>query len=573
MAAEISPGGSPPTADPEPTPVYVSPIKPMRLRELAESDRFRELDRFEAYYRCTQDEVKKYDWDGNLMGYAGEADIQPGWYVPISRRRPSSRYDLAKIIVNRLTTLLFGPYRWPQLTVPFDPVAEDFAQELVTVSRLPSKMREARKKGGSQGTACLSFAYRRGRPVVRVHNAKHCTVLEWDDPDNFRPAVVIECYAYRRRDYDPLEKAWRDKDFFYVRYWDTMREIVYDAIPSELADKDNWAAIAPYNEVVHGYGFCPFYWIQNIANSEDVDGDSDFEGLLDDFDEINRLTSATSRGTIANVDPTLVVNMDPHDAPEGTIRKGSGNAIFSKGGASYLELKGEAVRGALELFKQKKLAAQESAQVVLVDPDKLAAQALSGKALELVYAPMLAACDDLRDQYSDFGIKPIVRDMLRAARIILARPTQTVEGPNGPMIYRETIDLPPRVEQTESGGVVYRNREPGQSEQIELQWGKYFPHSWVDVEQGTRAASAAAGNKPVISQKTAVRMAAELTGVADVDAEMEAIDEDAEASADRAMRTFGGPPEPILRETGKDNPDEEGGDDGKDDEEESDDDE
>ena len=367
-------------------------------------------DIVDAYFRSCQYQHLRYDWNGNYQGYGGDADIDPGWFVPIKRRQPCATIDLPRVIVSRFTGLLFGRDRWPEVTIEGDQDAEAYAKALVAVSGLQSKMIEARNLGGAQGTACLSFGFVNGRPQVQGHNCKHVTVLGWAEPDRLRPSSVIECYGYKRRVFE--DGKMKDKNFYYARYWDQQREILWEPIPEEVANTDDWVRFT-HRQIIHGYGFCPFYWVQNLPDSYQADGESDYHGQCANMDELNRIVSATSRGAISSVEPTLVVKMDP-TMNDGTVKKGSGNALFSPSGAEYLELSGSSIKAGMEMANAIKQSVLDACSCVVPDPNKVAgSQAMSGEAMRLLYAPMLAKCDLMREQYGN-AIVDIIKDMLKA---------------------------------------------------------------------------------------------------------------------------------------------------------------
>jgi hypothetical protein len=522
------------------------PVHRISLREITETPRFHRLNQLESYYRCTQYKGYRYDWDGNVKGYGEEADIKPGWYVPIKRREPFVRWDLARSIVTRFTSMLFGRDRWPEITIPGDPDAEDYIKALIQATQLQSRMMEARNLGGAEGTACLSFAVIQGNPRVRVHNPKHCTVLEWSDPDTLRAASVLESYSYKRPVF--VGNKYVYKDFYYARYWDAQREIVWDPIPVELGNRVGlWSTNVPFKEALHGYGFCPFYWVQNTPNSYDADGESDFEGLTDAMSALDRLLSATTRGTIANVDPTLVVKMDP-SMNTGTVEKGIGKAIFSPGGAEYLELRGDSIRSSMELINAVRDSILETAQIVMGDKGRAGAEReVSGEYLKTKNAPMLAKCDMLREQYGNL-LKTMLIDMLIVARILQNQKTEetSVDGLTI-TVSQQKINLPVRVEARkertldgqETETIETIERSPGQSTNIVMNWGPYYPYTWEDIQKAAAAATQGLAGG-VMSRQTAIKLIQTMTGVDNVEREMEQIDEDAEVATERQQRAFGG---------------------------------
>lgn len=514
------------------------PSLQVRLDALCNNPRFAVLDRLDAYAETRQYDALKYDWDGNLMGYAGEADIAPGWYVPLRQRRPNVRSDIGKLIIRRLTAMALGEDSWPQITVPGDEEAEDYAKALAEACNLEAKMQEARNRGGGCGTAVVSFSFIDGQPRVKVHEAKHMHPLRWVDRDEHTLGAVLKAYRYTRTVWG-LDGKPKEAAFYFARYWDEQQEVVWDPIPEELARAGTWARVVKSYQVMHEYGECPVYWRQNLADSEREDGLSDIDGLGETIDAVNRLLSATTKGTIANVDPTLVIKDDPGANP-GVVRKGSDNAIFSKGGADYLELRGDAVKTAIELADRLTRNLLDVAGVVIGDPEKMGAKAQSAAALKMLYLPMCNQCDLLRVQYGEL-IVAVLRGMLRAAKLINA----TAPGPilttvDGRRVQQKpVVVLPPRIDVDEGDmdpttgerpkEETMVERTPGELDRIELKWPPYFQPTLTDVNQMVEATTKAKGQ--VISQRTAVKYVAGVFGVTDIDKEMAEIDVERERNS------------------------------------------
>ena len=507
-------------------------LKTVNLSYLCGSKRFKELDKLEAYYRCTQYDGRRYDWNGNMRGYGQAADIEPGYYVPLAQRRPSARYNLARLIVRRFTAMIFGTERFPELMVDGDDDAQDYVRALARAAKLPARMQELRRKGGAQGSVGASFGFVGGKPRLSIHNAKHITILRWEDRYEHRPAEVLESWAYPRTVWDKDGKS-REITMYFARYWNEQEEVTWDPIPAELARTQQWQKAINSTVIEHGYGFCPFYWIQNQPDSDEVDGESDYEGQCDTLDQINILLSATSKGTVANVDPTLVIHDDPQTANKGSIRKGSENAIYSKGGAKYLELTGESLKAGLALLKELKQETLDTVGVILGDPDTMSSKVSSAAALRMLYMPMLTESDVLRDQYGTAMVQ-LLGGMLMAAKQIAGRdPGQIVTTEDGQKMQQlPSVKLPQRAVAGEGDGPpTMVDRVPGESEEITLNWPPYFPNTWQDTKEAVNAVQAARGGQSaIISRKTAVENVAPLLGITDVDEEMDAIDEDAAKS-------------------------------------------
>lgn len=498
-------------------------LQVLRLDQLCQSVRYRTLERLGLYAEGRQYEACVFNWDGTRQGYAGEADIQPGWYVPLDRRRPNVRFNLGKLIVGRLTAMALGEESWPQINVPGDADAEDYVQALATAAKLQQRFQEARTKGGGCGTAVLSFGFVDGEPRVRSHDAKHMFPCRWADRDEHVLGAVLKVYSYVRTVW--VDSAPKEKLFYFARYWDERTETVWEPIPQELAQTNAWSWRVPSKTIVHDYGECPVYWCQNLEDGDREDGIADIDQLEDTFDRINHLLSATTKGTIANVDPTLVIKDDP-GKNQGVIRKGSGQAIYSKGGADYLELKGESVKTAKELAAELAQKCLDTAGVVVGDPEKMGTKAQSSLTLKMLYLPMCNQCDLLRVQYGAL-IVSVLRGMLRAARKIEGtEPGPTVTTKDGYRLqHKPVVVLPPKIE-VEGEGEEKTEREvervPGESERIELKWPQYFPPALPDIKMAVDAAVAAQGR--TISRKTGVAFTAPMFGIVDIDEELAIID-------------------------------------------------
>ncbi len=518
------------------------PLRGVPLYSFVHTGRSSYLDRMESYFRGTQDNAKPYDWDGNFSGYKTGDPIGPGWRVPYKNRRPAARYDLPRVIVNRYTALLFGADRFPQIRVEGDLDAEDFARCLCEVSRMPMRVAELRNIGGSVGGGGLSFAFVNGRPRTEVHNAKHITVLRWVDESEWEAGAVLKAYSYTRRVFDRETKKLKEATFYYARYWDEEKEIVWQPMPEIVAKSEEWYR-HPSKIVRHNFGFTPFYWVQNKPNSTEPDGYSDYDGLCDNFDEINQILSAASKGTKANCDPTLVIKMDP-TMNTGAVFKGSENAIYSPGGAEYLEISGNSVEAAKEMLEKLRSYVLDATSVVLHDADKPGSQnAASADSMRVRFMPMLAEADILREQYGDYGIEKPLKGMVKAAKILMSRPSQVVQTDEGEKELIYGLNLPKKTitETNPTTGelTIQRvDRKPGESEEIILNWNPYFPPTYQDIKAAVEGISAATVGKQLLSQRTGVQAVQSLFGIQSVDNELQLIQEDQEASLEMAKEAM-----------------------------------
>lgn len=502
------------------------------------------LDFRDRYFTCRQHDGKAFDWDGCPI-VAEHHPTQPmlsskaslSW-IPLHARRPRSPYRIARIIVNAFTGMLFGDGRFP--TFPSqDRDTQDFVEELIRATDLKAKMIQARNIGGANGTFCLSWWFDEGVPKVRVHTPRFVHVLEWADGDELEPAHVVEIHQFARMEYDQKTKKQGKVMYWQRRDWTTVADVVF--LPKRCEEKEPtpWG-IDRKKSFIHNDGYAHFVWGQNLPddNTFDVDGQPDYAETYEQMDELDVLNSVHVKGTTKNLDPTLVLPIDPNDAGDVDVKKGSENALaVGVGGqATYLTLPSDVVNAGNTAVKAQREQVLETAQCVIPDPNQVAAAGTSSVALKMIYAPMLAKCDVLRGNYGKSLVR-LLNQMLNSARDLLPdlsagadaqryihEPKVDEEG--NPVIDPDTgepeleaveyrLELEPRIvkeeqldEEGNPTGEFFETeiqRNPGRGT-IRCVWPPYFPLTEPERLAQTQTLQQAAGGKPVISQKTASSM-------------------------------------------------------------------
>lgn len=512
-------------------------------RSVLYGERYAELDRRESYYMCRQHDSKIYDFDGRV---SSPRSMQPmlgaekaPFYVPHRQRRPSSPYRLGPIIVNSFTNILFGENRFPTIRMDGDSKSEDFVQTVSRTGRLPLKMIQARNLGGSMGTVGMSWCYQDGKPRFEVHNAKNLFVHSWEDRLALLPRHISEVYLF-------YKIQWDGKQFAKIYYWfrkDWTRDadILFKPVPFQEKGEPIWIPDLE-KSVVHKDGLNHFTWMQNLP-SDEIDGVSDYDGLLDSFDSIDILKSVIVRGATLNLDPTLKVKMDPDLVNRMGIRKGSDNALIvgTDGDADYLELGGQSIEAGIKLLETMRRAILETAQCVVPDPHEVAAQGVSSVAQKMMFAPMTSKGDVLREQYGA-GMERLLDGPVTIARkaskssIVMVDPVtdQPVldEVTGQPKVGEFFVDLPPRIVMgppvdEETGmpvvdpatgdplpDVAHKiQRMPGEGGELSLRWPPYFTPTPDDQSKVVTTMSVAAGGQAVISNQTASEIVAGAFGV------------------------------------------------------------
>lgn len=500
-------------------------------------ERSERLDRLTAYFESRQYDDRKYDWQGYLISMPGFGPIRlpPTHVPPLADRRPPAVYALSKIIVQRYTAMVFGEDGFPELFVEDDPDSEDFVRACAEAANASDAFAEARDDGGQKGTAVVSWAWVDGEPRLEPHDARFVWPLEWVDAGRMIPATVVKiwptCEMVENEDGHLVER-----DGWMAREWAVSRDApgeqgfdrLYRYVPEAGKERARWELVGDEERFD---GPCPVAWIQNEKVKGRIDGRGDYEGQEGMLDALNWTLGSTVGGTAVNADPTLVMHMNK--VGNGEVAKGGFNVIWSEKGASYLEISGTATEAGLKTTDKVKAFTLESADVTLLDPEKMAGAAQSGEALRRLLFPMVKHATKLRKTYEP-GIIRALEGLLLQAQKMLAREART------------QFKLPPRVEKTMENGKETlsksKPRVPGKGTRVTLKWSQFFPPSAMDLQAEVAAIMSANGQQPVISMKTAIERAAPIFGVKDAEQELKDIEDHTEKMATAAAGGLGAMP-------------------------------
>ncbi len=498
-----------------------------RPRSVLEGDRWRELDGKQSVYECSRHDAKLYDFDGRVVSPRAmqpliSAEKSPV-YIPLNMRRPSTPVRLGKTIVDAFTNLLFGENRFPAIKVEGDENREDFVRTISRVGRLPATMIRARSLGGAMGTVGVSWCFHEGRPRFEVHNAKHLHVHSWIDRLSLKPQHVTEVYLFHKVKWDG--KGFNKQHYWYRRDWTPEADFVFHDVPFEKNKDPIWEVDEELSSR-HGDGVLHFEWIQNLPTDE-IDGTADYDGLYDQLDQLDVLSSTVMRGAIMNLDPTLKLKVDPNLARMGGgVKKGSDNALLlgQEGDAEYMELSGTSVDAGIKLLTELRRSILETAQCVVADPNEIASQGTSSVAMKMMYAPMLARADVLREQYAA-AVTRMLENMVTVARMRMDEEIVAVDPETGEQApARFVLSLPPRIVRMDqadpmTGEVVAEavptpiERDPGSAGEVELTWPPYFQPTYDDQSKMATTLQMATGGKAFVSGETASDLAAAMFGV------------------------------------------------------------
>ncbi len=320
--------------------------------------------------------------------------------IPMSKRRPSVRSRLIKIVVDDSVSLLFGEGRFPSIKIEDKDMQNDI-NSIIKDSFLNLTMMEAAYKGSIGSSAIF---------VKLINNKLYFEVLstEFLMPkfDKFNPDILEKITELKKfsgktlmmmgyTDLDPHCDYWLERE------WDAKSETYYKPYkvnadkPKKEKDKDN--------SIDHNFGVVPIIWIKNLVGGQDPDGLCTFDGAIDTNIELDYQLSQAGRGLRYSNEPLLKIagqslTQDGLDLTQSNI------LMLDEGGdAGLIEIKGGAVEACLEYTKRLREIILENIHGNRTNPDKINA-AQSGRALELLHQPLIGLADKLRITYGEKGM-------------------------------------------------------------------------------------------------------------------------------------------------------------------------
>ncbi len=429
----------------------------------------------------------------NLPYQFHEERNSAGEYIPLRLRRPSVRYGLCRVVVEDSVALLFSAGHFPAIDAD-DPALARCLQDVIAESRLNEVMIDAAIRG-SVGSVAVLFRVLQGRVFFSVLESLYLTPV-WSAAAPDTLAQVTE--RYKVSGADLAAQGYENIDvqsmYWFQRVWDTEAETWY--LPWAVNDPLGGPVKDEQRSVTHGLGFVPVVWIRNLPGGEGVDGACTFRAAIDTNIEIDYQLSQAGRGLKYSSDPTLLIKEPATSDAE--IVKGAGNALVvsEKGDAKLLEIGGTAAEAVISYVRTLREFALESVHGNRASAERLTA-AQSGRALEMMNQGLIWLADNLRIAYGEGGILPLMKMVVRASQKF----PLTVMGERVP-----PLDV---------------------TQRLKLRWPRWYPLSADDRLKEAQAVSALV-NAGQLSRETAVKTVAAAHGITDVEAELDAIDQDAQ---------------------------------------------
>lgn len=430
-----------------------------------------------------------------------------GEYIPLSKRRPSVRSGLCRVVVDDTVGLVFGDGRFPGIELD-DQTTQDAVAAFIKAVRLAEIM-SAAAVSGSVGSVALRFRTLGMKPRLDVMPTEHLTPA-WDernDPDVL--LSVTEQYKLARKEvlargYKISAEDEQANWFWFRRVWTATEEQWF--LPWPVSARDREPVLDVDMTVVHNLGFVPVIWVRNLAGGTDpADGACTFEPAIDTVIEIDYQLSQSGRALKYAADPKLIIRDagtggDGGDRP---ITGGAANAIVlsdPQADAKLLEINGTAATAVLDHVRALRNTALEATGGSRVDPEKLSA-AQSGRAMEILMRPTIQLADRLRTAYGEGGLIPLLRMLIAASR-------------KAPLLI---------------GGTTYRDLDDAG---LALVWPRWFPSTSEDRQADATTAKTLA-EAGILSRRTILTNLASDYDVEDIDAEEAAARADMDAAAAR----------------------------------------
>jgi len=448
------------------------------------------LNTYDQYILSTQYD-DKMDWDeANIASKAN--------YVGIKCRKPKIIYNFGKVLTNRVAAKLVGRDVFPSVAVDDDPLSEEFYKLVMKRSGLQVHLIPAMRRLGISGSAFIRFKFVMGQPILESYNSNYC--YPTFSPTGELDSIKVQ-YVYT--DEEDKDEFGKPKQKWFRIDLNTQSDIAYDN-PEYDKNAMQEPDFTITERVDHGLGFVQGEWFKTSDDPLKVDGDSLLGDILGFIDELNYSLSQSSQAVSYNQDPQLwFKGMDEEDI-EQLVRSSSKSwGLGRDGEAGFLESNLNGVTVADAFRDAVRLNIQDIARVVLLDPEKVVGHAQSGKAMEVLHAPMIELIDELRPR-----IEPRILSLLTKISLVYY-----MVGKSNPGILTVPAGFTPSLN-------------------VGLIWPEIFPQTMQDLRDKVQVVTSATSAN-LISRETGTKWLAKDFDIDNVD------DEVAKIAAQPVINPFG----------------------------------
>lgn len=438
------------------------------------------LNLLDCYY-----ENEQYD---DLMDW-NEA-LKQNEYVPVRERKPRIIYNVAKVLVDKVTSKLAGESTFPKFKIEGEEDDTEFFNTVQKAIKFRSRLIDPIRNTLKHGACFVRYYLVNGQVKIEYAKSMYC-YPQFDQTgqlENVEIKYVYEDQNDRDAQGSPIKKWYR-------LVLTQQADIMYDNPIYRAGVRPTFTEAARAD---HGLGWVQGEWFITHEDKFDYDGRSLYGDVLGFIDELNYSLSQSSQAIQYNQDPQLAVNKMDEDEIDKLIKSSAKAWNFGREGeGKYLETELGGVKEAGEQRDGFKTLMLDVVRIVLHDPEKITGNAQSGEALKQLYAPMLELIDELRSV-----LEPLIVNLLIKISMTLLH--YNAEG-------FETIV------QTPDGYVP-------NSVEFTIQWPSIFPPTLADINLMATAANMLQ-QAGVISRESLTKwFAAQTNIIDDVDEELKRIE-------------------------------------------------
>jgi hypothetical protein len=443
--------------------------------------RSQKLEDLDAYYENRQHD-KLIDWDQAVKMAAEEN----GTYIPVRERKPRIQVAFAKMLCQRITSKLIGQKTFPALKVEEDPETELFTKLVLKASGFRSHLLEPMRRCLASGSCFVRFYFVNGIIKIEHFLSKFCYPV-FDDAGHLESITI----KYVFEDPEDLDDKEKPRKKWYKLELSGTSDIEYDN--PLYVESGGEPVFQEAKRVDHNLGFVQGEWLRTSEDKHSPDGYSLNEDILDFIDELNYSLSQSSTAVSYNQDPQLALSGMDVDDIEKLVRSSAKAWNMGRDGkAQFLETNLTGVETAERLRDKIRLGIQDIARIVMMDPEKMMAQAQSGKAMEILHGPMVELIDELRPMVEKYIIALLVKIIITYL-ILMSQGVET------------GLEVPP-------------GWSP-KSFNLTAVWPPIFPMTMSDLKEKLGVAVQAT-SASLISRETATRWLAKDFDIEDIEAEL-----------------------------------------------------
>ena len=351
--------------------------------ELVKTFRNKDLDKLDAYYEGRQ-YAHLMPWD--------QSEHADGTYVKVRDRKPRLQYNFAKVLASRLAGKLCGKKNFPEIKIEEDPDGEHYFNLIKKGAFLRVELMEPLRRAINTGSCFVRFSIVGGVWKISYYLSKWCfpEFAKSGELEKIRIQYVFE-------DKEDLDEKRKPKKKWYKLELGKQVDVLYD---NPIFKSSSEPEFKVEERIVHNLEFIQGEWITFNKNANAIDGEPILKDIMGFIDELNYSLSQTSSAVQYNQDPQLVLSNMDEDEVENLIRSSyKAWALGREGTANFLEAGMNGVETAINFRDKIKLSMQDVARIIMMDPEKMAAHAQSGIALEILNGPFVDLVEELQPTF------------------------------------------------------------------------------------------------------------------------------------------------------------------------------